>query len=77
MVLLCRFSWEWQQTEKEGDTTKVSKNQIFLGRIKLVISRDSVQIVRKPNGTEMFNACLEDCLGVVTEERRDCQLGRF
>lgn len=76
-VLLCNFSWEWQQTAEEGDTTKVAKNQVFLGRIRLVISRNLVKIVRKPNGTEMFNTCLEDSLGVVTEERRDCHLGRF
>lgn len=72
MVLLCRFSWEWKQTEKEGDTTKVSNNQVFLGRIRLVISRDLDKIVREPNGTEMFNTCLEDSAGIVTEERRDC-----
>lgn len=77
LVLLCSFSWEWQQNAKEGDTTNVAKNQIFLRRIRLVVSRDLVKVVRKPNGTEMFNTCLEDSLGIVTEERRDCQLGRF
>lgn len=62
---------------KEGDITKVSNNQVFLGRARLVISRYLVKIVRKPNGTELFNTCLEDSLGIVIEERRDCQLGRF
>lgn len=62
---------------KEGDITKVSNNQVFLGRARLAISRYLVKIVRKPNGTELFNTCLEDSLGIVIEERRDCQLGRF
>lgn len=53
------------------------KGVLFLGRISLVISRYLVKIVRKPNGTETFNTCFEDFLGIVTEERRDCQLGRF
>lgn len=77
MILLCRFYWEWKQTVKEGDITKVSNNQVFLERARLVISRYLVKIVRKPNGTELFNTCLEDSLGIVIEERRDCQLGRF
>lgn len=62
---------------KEGDITKVSNNQVFLERARLAISRYLVKIVRKPNGTELFNTCLEDSLGIVIEERRDCQLGRF